>query len=264
MPASREISHTPVQSREIAPGVFWLIGCLSVPKGEDERIHSHVSAYLVLGDARVALIDTGYPAMWPQFERELDALLGDRAIDYLIPTHPELPHSGNLPLLLRKFPEAEVHCDTRDHAVYFGAPPERLHARRPGDRLDLGGHCLSFVDAVIRDLPASLWLYEESTKTLFVADGFSFSHEHEAGQCQMTSDELPFEPAEEQIGFVSERALFWTTYADLDRMFDRLDDVLEEYDPGVIAPAHGSVISNPADIIPKVKDGMRGVSRFRG
>jgi flavorubredoxin len=262
MPASREISHTPVQAREIAPGIDWLIGCLSVPKGE-ERIHSHVSAYLVTGTDGVALVDTGYPAMWAPFEEQLDELLGEREIDYLVPTHPELPHSGNLPLLLEKYPNAQVHGDTRDHAVYFGAPLERLHAARPGDVLDLGDRRLTFAPAPIRDLPATLWLFEEVTRTLFVADGFSFSHEHEAGQCHLTSDELPFEPAEEQIGFVSERALYWTTYADLEQMFDRLDAVLAEYEPTVIAPAHGSVIVNPADIIPKVKSGMRGVSRFR-
>jgi flavorubredoxin len=263
MPASREISHTPIQSREIAPGVTWLIGCLSVPKDE-ERIHSHVSAYLVDGGDRTALIDTGYPAMWQPMEEQLDELLGDREIDYLIPTHPELPHSGCLPLLLEKYPRAEVHCDTRDHAFYFGVPAERLHHAVPGDVLDLGSRRLAFVEAVIRDLPATLWLFEGVTKTLFVADGFSFSHEHEAGQCHLTSAELPFEPAEEQIGFVSERALYWTTYADLEQMFDRLDGVVEQYDPKVIAPAHGSVIVNPSEIIPKVKSGMRGVSRFRG
>ncbi|HWM35149.1 MAG TPA: MBL fold metallo-hydrolase [Pseudolysinimonas sp.] len=255
------IPLVPVKVRELAPGVSWIIGCIAVGHG-DTLIHSHASAYLLTGEHHSALIDTGYPRHWPELDTILDELLGDRGLDYIIPTHPEIPHAGLVRQLIDKYPDSVVAGDVRDYHAYFGIPEERLRAVPEGEVLDLGGLRLEVADAVILDLPATVWLFEHTTRTLFVADAFAYAHKHADGECHLLSSELPDQPTAEQIGFVTSRALYWTMFAELEPLFARLDASLEHFDPAVIAPAHGSVIDDPAAILPHIKAGMREVSRL--
>src|SRR5258708_17495960 len=56
--------------REVAPGIHWIGDCfeISTPLGE---MHSHVSAFLLIGSERTLLVDTGTPAHWQTIKRTL-------------------------------------------------------------------------------------------------------------------------------------------------------------------------------------------------
>ncbi|MDV7352742.1 MBL fold metallo-hydrolase [Rhodococcus oxybenzonivorans] len=243
--------------REIAPGLFWLGDCLKFEYGA-EIWHGHVSTYLILGEKRTLLLDTGHPAHWDAVEAALDELLGDRPLDLVLPTHPEMqmPHAGNLPHLARKYPELAVVGDTRDYHLHYPYLADRLTPTPIGDRIDLGGREIHVLPAIWRDLPNTVWAFDTGSRVMFVADGFSYSHHHLTGECRLYSSELPQAPGLEQTVFLNERALFWTRHVDSEHTEPDLESLFDRYKPVLVAPAHGSVIDTLDEMVELLKVGM--------
>ena len=242
--------------RLIADGVTWLGGCLEVVFEGDPH-HCHVSAYVVVGDDKTLMVDTGHPKDWNRLEGELEGALGGRPLDYIFPTHPEMPHAGNTPRLLEKYPAALVIGDTRDYHLYYPEFQARLRPLKPGESVDLGGRTFLVTEAVIKDLPNTVWGFDSGAGVLFVSDGYSYIHEHGAGQCALLAEEMPELPSADETRFINERALFWTQYHEMNAYFDRLEALRSDLGVRMIAPAHGNVISQPERILPALESGYR-------
>jgi hypothetical protein len=247
-----------MNGREIAPGVFWLGGCFEATM-LTRPIHYHVSAFLIIGSHKSVLYDTGDPHHWPSIAPVLTRLLAGRPLDYLFPSHPEIPHAGNLAALLERYPAATVVGDIRDYHVHYPEYTERLVALRHHERLDLGDRVLEVIPAYIHDLPNTLWAYDTGSGALFVSDGFSYVHHlptpadeasHLPGQCWLLSSELPEPPSVEQAAYGTGRALYWTRFVDVSETFNHIGELLVQRSTRLIAPAHGNVIS---DVEPMIK-----------
>ena len=145
------MSNETTAARPIADGVHWLGGCLPA-NAQGQEVHYHVSAYLVVGSEAAILVDTGDPAHLPTVIGQLGAALGDRPLDYIFPTHPEIPHAGNLPWLLDRYPSALVVGDVRDYSLHFPEFEGRFRPMAAGERIDLGDREFRFLPAFIRDL----------------------------------------------------------------------------------------------------------------
>ena len=65
------------------------------------------NAYLVRGSEKTALLDTVDPAMDSILKHHLTGV--DR-IDYLVAHHAEQDHSGSIPYVLERYPEAVLIC----------------------------------------------------------------------------------------------------------------------------------------------------------
>jgi flavorubredoxin len=235
-----------------------------VGKGDD-GFHLHTGAYMVLGRDRSLMFDTGHPEQWATVEPAVDALLEGRTLDWIVPSHPELPHAGNLERLLTKYPTSRVVGDVRDYHLYYPRFTDRLDNAHTGTSLDLGGgHEFVLVDALIKDLPNSVWGYEVSQRVLFVADGFAYTHHpptwvaggvpHQPGECWLTSDELSVTPTVEQAAYITRFALQWTRYVDFEPVFVDIDSLLATRQTNIIAPAHGNVIMEPTKLLPVVRE----------
>ncbi|GAA4045790.1 hypothetical protein GCM10023063_36000 [Arthrobacter methylotrophus] len=244
----------PATGRVLAEGVHWLGGCLSA-SAEGQEVHYHVSSYLVVGSEASILVDTGDPAHRDAVLRQLDHALGGRRLDYVFPTHPEIPHAGNLPALLDRYPSAVVVGDVRDYSLHFPEFADRLQAKAAGESLDLGNREFRFLPAYIRDLENTLWGHDSAVGMMFVSDGFSYIHDipapdeddepvHLPGQCRLLSSEMPAPPSVEQAAYGTGRALYWTKFVDVGTAFQGIEETLETYPTRLIGPAHGNVIDD--------------------
>jgi flavorubredoxin len=239
--------------REVGDGVHWLCGCLEMMH-QGTVIHSYVAGYLVVGGERTLMVDTGHPSQWAFVDAKLQRLLAGRPLDFVFPTHPELPHAGNLPRLLQAHPDCRVVGDVRDLHLYLPEYEHRLMPMAVGDGVDLGGRTFSFQEAIVRDLTNTLWGFDDGAKVLFVSDGFGFSHYHGTGDCGRIAEELDEEVSTEQVAFLNDQALAWIRYTDLRPILARARALVEALDVRAIAPAHGAVVGDVAGTFPTLID----------
>lgn len=260
---------TPVLPREIAADIFWLGGCLGVEL-DGQVVHGYSSVYLVRGPGRSLLVDPGHPMDWTAISGGLDRLLGGRPLDYVFPTHPEMPHAGNLGRLLTKYPAAIALGDMRDYHLYYPAFVDRFEDRRAGTRLNLGGDLrFELVEGIIKDLPATLWGYEHSRRVLFVSDGFAYLHRpdlgegehgpyHLPGECYRKVSELDRPPSVDNARWFTGFSLYWSRFTDNSaEVFGRVRSLLATHPAELVAPAHGSVIDDVAVILPVMEAAHR-------
>ena len=262
---SRERHQLP---REFTDGVWWLGGCLE-SAAFAEPVHFHTSAYLIVGRDRTLLYDTAPPAMWPELDRDLDRILGDRPLDIVVASHPEIPHAGNFGKLLDKYPSAVAMGDLRDYHLYFPDHVDRMRQVAHDTTLDLGGgYKFTFLDAIIEDLPNTVWGYEHKQQVLFPVDGFGYGHHpqnaedfdepvHRAGECALLSSELKNPPELDLATYLTQSSLFWSRYVEITPFLDRFLELTRKYPTKYIAPAHGSVIDDLDVVMPVMREAHR-------
>lgn len=244
-------------SRFITKDFLWGGGCTEFMY-EGEAVHGHFGIFVVRSQAGIYLVDTGHPAMWEELDRQLDDFLEGKPIDYIFPTHPEVPHAGLLGEWLRKYPKSVVVGDVRDYHLFF--PDEARAGRfldfREGEALDLGDRHLVFYPAIWRDMPTSLWAYDTKSEVLYSSDAFGFLHPHSAGQCDLLMSEQPL-PNLELAQFFNTAALHWTQYTDVPATYADIDEIISRTKPKMIAPAHGALIDDVEAVVPFFKESMR-------
>ena len=119
--------------RQLTPGTVWLGDCLITPLPDGTLEHSFSSAYLVSGDDRSLLVDTGHPKDWAVIEHQLEELLPERPpLEWIFPTHPEVT--------LRRQPRAPAEpvprgtCVRRRPRLPVAVPGARGPDDADGDR----------------------------------------------------------------------------------------------------------------------------------
>ncbi|MDP2710463.1 MAG: MBL fold metallo-hydrolase [Solirubrobacteraceae bacterium] len=244
--------------RELAPGIFWLGGCLE-QRFQGQTLHSYNSLYLVAGDDASLLVEAGHPQDSELVLAQLDELLqgGVAPLRYIFATHQETPHAGGVGALLRRYPDAELCGDVRDYHLFLPGLAERLRPLAPGERLDLGATEFVALDATIRDLASTRWGFDTRRRVLFCGDGFAYSHYHQAGHCGMVAEEVPELPVAEMTALFTELALYWTRFADIEPYIRRLDRVLDERAVRLVCPTHGLPITELGITMPAIRQGLR-------
>jgi flavorubredoxin len=244
--------------RELADGLYWLSDCQLVPLPDGSIEHSYSSAFLICGEQRSMLVDTGHPKDWLVVERQLDQLLASAPpLEWIFPTHPEVTHSGNLERLLHKLPGARMCGEPRDFHLVFPKYADRMVPVKVGDEIDLGNREIVFVDAVFRDLVSTLWAYDRQAKALFSGDGLGYGHYHAAEQCGRLAEETPDLAIGDLVGIFLEYALYWTRLKDVNPYLERLERLMAvEYPVDIIAGAHGAPVMAPTTTMPKIRQGI--------
>lgn len=242
-------------SRRISSDVYWLLSCNSKPDlaaryssdppdwyEPGNHVHVSSSAYLITGEQSL-LFDNLPPVERDPLIAELEMILGDDGLDYIVPSHHEAPHGGNTNALREAYPDAELLASGygRGHEMYFLGDATRVYE---GERLDLGGPVVEFVEAVILDTALHIWLFEHESRTLFSVDLLGIPHM--GRDCLQTVDELEFEVTTAQLIRFHQQALPWLRIADPDRVHRALDEIVNRHAPSTIAPTHGLVIREDA------------------
>lgn len=221
------------------------------------EVHIPQNAYLLLGEETL-LLDTLSPASAGTVVREVDQVLGDRPLDYLVISHPDLPHAGNAARLAEAHPEARLVAPAvgRTHELYH---LEEALKVGPGDGLDLGGLEVRFHEATFLDAPLHLWMTEETTGTLFPVDWLGFPHM--SGECLRFEDELEAEIGLSRLVDFHGRVMFWYQYVDADKVGEEIDRLIEVFRPEVVAPAHGLVVRrDPVRLMELMKEAVAHIA----
>lgn len=133
------------------------------------------NSYVIL-DERVALMDTVDSRATEEWLDNLKNVLGGRSIDYLVVSHMEPDHAGNIKNLIDRYPKMQIVGNAKTFAMipqFFDVDiTDRSVIVKEGDTLSLGKHTLQFFMAPMVHWPEVMVAYEQSEKILFSADGF--------------------------------------------------------------------------------------------
>lgn len=132
------------------------------------------NSYLVV-DGKVALIDTVEHGFEDEFIRNIDEVIGDRDIDYLVVNHMEPDHSSLVGYMLEKYPGLSVIANAKTLPMlkgYYEVPEDRIHIVAEGEEVSLGTCSLQFYMAPMVHWPETMVTYMKEEKTVFSGDAF--------------------------------------------------------------------------------------------
>ena len=238
-----------MSARIIKPGVYW-VGAIDWERRLFDSLiplpdGTSYNSYLVQGSQKTALIETVDSAKTATLLQNLEEL-GVTKIDYLVANHAEQDHTGSLPALMARYPEATVVTSPKCQPILIGhlqLPPERIVTVTDGQTLELGGKTLEFLNAPWVHWPETMLAYLKEQKILFPCD---FLGSHLATSHLYATDE----------GRVYESAKRY--FAEIMMPFRSLIQKhltrLEAYQIEVIAPSHGPLYNRPAFILEAYRD----------
>ncbi|MDE7425260.1 MAG: FprA family A-type flavoprotein [Lachnospiraceae bacterium] len=133
------------------------------------------NSYLIL-DEKIAIMDTVDQRATKVWLSNLENALAGREPDYLIVSHMEPDHAGNIGTVVEKYPNMKLVGNAKTFqflSQFFDLDvSEKQIVVKEGDELFLGVHTLQFVMAPMVHWPEVMVTYEKTEKILFSADGF--------------------------------------------------------------------------------------------
>lgn len=133
------------------------------------------NSYVIMDD-KIAVMDSVDLRAASEWFANLEEALEGRQPDYLVVSHLEPDHSGNIQSFMEKYPKAQIVLSVKAQSMlpqFFSLDMnDRCIAVKEGDELNLGSHILTFVMAPMVHWPEVMVTYEKSEKILFSADGF--------------------------------------------------------------------------------------------
>ena len=201
------------------------------------------NSYLVRSEGRAALIDTVDPAKKGCL---FDNLAGLERLDYLIANHAEQDHSGLIPDVLARYPEAVLVCTAKAKGMLvdlLGIPEARVRTVADGETLALGGLTFEFIHAPWVHWPETMVTYLRESKILFSCDFFG---SHAAQSDLYVRDESLIDLAAKR--YFGEIMMPFRTA--IQKNLDRLSKL----DIALIAPSHGPVYGDPRPIMAAYRD----------
>ena len=131
------------------------------------------NSYLIV-DEKIALIDTVERAFIDEYLDNIETIIGNRQIDYLIINHMEPDHSGALKAIVQKYPNITLvgNKKTFGFVESFYMTPKNVLMVHDEHQLELGKHTLSFTMIPMVHWPETMITYEETNKIVFSGDAF--------------------------------------------------------------------------------------------
>jgi len=228
--------------RQIGKKVYWLgavdwdrrlfDALIPLPDG------TSYNAYLVEGSDKTALLDTVDPSMADTLLAQLE---GVSRIDFIISHHAEQDHSGAIPYVLEKFPEAKVVVSPKAKGMLMDLLKIREDAfvtMEDGERLSLGDKSLKCIHTPWVHWPETMSTYLEEDRILFSCD-FYGSH--------IATSELFV--ADQAWVYEAAKRYFAEIMMPFRRVIAKNIEKIGTYDIDMIAPSHGPIYDRPAWIM---------------
>jgi flavorubredoxin len=205
------------------------------------------NAYLVQGSEKTALLDTVDPGMADVLLSQLEDV---QTIDYLVSHHAEQDHSGSLPLVVEKFPQASIICTPKAKGMLMDLlhlPEDKFMTVEDGQSVSLGDKTLRFVHTPWVHWPETMVTYLQENKILFSCDFFG-SH-IASSELYVTDQGRVYEAA---------KRYFAEIMMPFRRQISKNLDKLKDLDISMIAPSHGQIYPQPSFILDAYNDWVHG------
>jgi len=231
-----------MKARQIKPNVYW-VGAIDWDRRLFDALvplpdGTSYNAYLVQGSHKVALIDTVDSSMADVLMSYLKDI---PVVDYVIANHAEQDHSGTLPQVLGKYPEAKVVTTPKGKGMLMDLlliAEDRFIAVNDGETLSLGDKTLEFIHTPWVHWPETMLTYLQGDKVLFPCDLFG---SHLASTDLYVNDEgRVYEAAKRYYA-----EIMMPFHTNIEKHLEKLKD----YQIDVIAPSHGPMYDKPGFIL---------------
>lgn len=216
--------------------------------GDEYSTHKGTTynSYLIK-EQKTALIETVWKPFSKEFVDNLEKEIDLDQIDFIIANHAEMDHSGALPLLMEKIPDKPIYCTANGIKSIKGHYHKDwdFHPLKTGDKIDLGGKELIFIEAPMLHWPDTMMCYLTKDNILFSNDAFG----------QHYASEYMFNDLVDQNELFNECIKYYanilTPFSKM--VIKKINEVLGFKLPvDVICTSHGVIWrDNPAQIIEK-------------
>lgn len=196
------------------------------------------NAYLIRGSEGVAIIDTVKEGFADDFFAKLESVADYSEIKVIVLNHLEPDHTGALPELMRRAPQAQLYISQKAQSMLKALLKQDQLNFTPvltGDKVSLGDCRLEFLHTPYLHWPDTQCTYLPEEKTLFSGDVFG---------CHFCDNRL----FNDEVGDF--RFSFEYYYAHIMRPFKdyviRALELIHPLQPQLIAPTHGPILrDNP-------------------
>ncbi|OAI16889.1 MBL fold metallo-hydrolase [Methylomonas lenta] len=192
------------------------------------------NAYIVRGSEGVAIIDTVKEGFADDFFARLESVAKYAEIKVIVLNHLEPDHTGALPELMRRAPQAQLFISQKAQSMLKGLLKQDQLSYTPvitGDAVSLGDRCLQFLHTPYLHWPDTQCTYVPEEAMLFSGDVFG---------CHFCDNRL----WNDQVGDF--RFSFEYYYAHIMRPFKeyvlRALELIEPLPLKLIAPTHGPIL----------------------
>ena len=198
------------------------------------------NSYFVKGSEKNVLIDTMYPEKSDEYLEKLDEA-GVIQIDYIVANHGEQDHSGTLPKLVKKFPDAKILTNPKCKEIIqemLHIEDEKFQIVQDGEEISIGNKTLKFIYTPWVHWPDTMFTFIPEDKMMFTCD-FLGSH-------------FPFENlyAEETSELLKAAKRYYAEIMMPFRTFcQKYVKMLKEMDLDMILTSHGPIYKNPGFIL---------------
>ncbi len=205
------------------------------------------NAFLIEGSEKTVLIDTVDPSMVDELLTQLENV---SKLDYVVSLHGEQDHSGSIPQVLSRYPDAKLISSPKAKGMLMDLlriPEKSFVTVTDGETISLGDKTLEFIHAPWVHWPETMVAYLKEDKILFSCDFFG---SHIATTDLYVTDEARVYEAAKRY------------YAEIMMPFRNVIkknlERIASYDIAIIAPSHGPIYPRPSFIIDAYKEWVEG------
>ena len=194
------------------------------------------NSYLVKGSEKTAIIDTMYPPKTKEYiKRLVDNQVGK--VDYIIANHGEQDHSGSIPALLEKYPNAIVLTNPKcaeNIKSMLHVSDEKIRVVSDGEEVSLGDKTLKFIFAPGVHWPDTMFTYIKEDNVICTCD---FLGAHYTFLDVFAVESVELEKSAKRY------------YAEIMMPFRTMCKKYTQMIKDMVLPSHGPVYKNPDFIL---------------
>ena len=243
---------------ELVPDRLYRVGCTIDAKRlswlhEDLDAYEPINCYVVIDNDLAFFVDTGAAISEPAVRLAMQDIVGDKKTNVTF-TRNEAECIGNLGYILGTANDPTLmfggvggifewindpsvaQLDARD---FLGKIP--VDQVSSPTRKSYGDLTFRWMDAGVKEMFLTQWVFEETTGCLFTSDSYGFRHLNSANAPPVidSTGDLP------TVDFVAKEfaaRINWLPGSHFPDVIARLDSLFEELDVQMIAPVHGCVL----------------------